>query len=388
MPYCYGELHFDLPPLDELLKFRIVVCTCVDAGLLISAGASNQSLHEYLPHKGFISEDEPLRSHWTHLLIDEAGQAIEPETDIPLLCVLDECEDPPQIVLCGDHNQLGPKTFLPELQLSFLERLATTIPLYCDHPQSRKFARSKASGIVSNSKETTLLEKTIPAFANLVQNYRSHPKMLMMPSAMFYNNTLIASGEKRVINSMLGCQMLPNPDCPIAFVGVNGTDTSHLGEAVSWRNELEADKVAEVIQRLLRSETDEDHKGFNVKVTDIGVIAPFREQVKHLRQVLRAKGFAGVNVGTVEVRNKFYETAVFSSDQSTYPFSLRRFIGLPRTRVQNCTHFYNSQPCQVLGSGCTPGPWLGPLQEAVQRRSDSSSGHDGYCWQSRVACAR
>ncbi|KAI9236727.1 MAG: hypothetical protein BYD32DRAFT_11800 [Podila humilis] len=322
MPYCYGELHFDLPPLDELLKFRIVVCTCVDAGLLISAGASNQSLHEYLPHKGFTSEDEPLRSHWTHLLIDEAGQAIEPETDIPLLCVLDECEDPPQIVLCGDHNQLGPKTFLPELQLSFLERLATTIPLYCDHPQSRKFARSKASAVVSNSKETALLEKTIPAFANLVQNYRSHPKMLMMPSAMFYNNTLIASGEKRVINSMLGCELLPNPDCPIAFVGVNGIDTSHLGEAVSWRNELEADKVAEVIQRLLRSETGGDDEGLNVKVTDIGVIAPFREQVKHLRQVLRAKGFAGVNVGTVEVRNKFTKLHCFYLANQFNPFSL------------------------------------------------------------------
>lgn len=303
MPYCYGELHFDLPPLDDLLKYRIVVCTCVDAGLLISAGASNQSLREYIPHKG-TTDDEPLRSHWTHLLIDEAGQAIEPETDIPLLCVLDECQDPPQIVLCGDHNQLGPKTFLPELQLSFLERLATTVSIYCDHPQSRKFARSKATGVVvNNSKETALLEKTIPAFANLVQNYRSHPKMLMMPSAMFYNNTLIASGEKRVINSMLGSALLPNPDCPIAFVGVNGTDTSHLGEAVSWRNELEAEKVAEIIQRLLRPETDEDDEiGFNVKVSDIGVIAPFREQVKHLRQVLRAKGFAGVNVGTVEVR--------------------------------------------------------------------------------------
>ncbi|KAG0329563.1 hypothetical protein BG000_012070 [Podila horticola] len=353
MPYCYGELHFDLPPLDDLLKYRIVVCTCVDAGLLISAGASNQSLREYIPHKG-TTDDEPLRSHWTHLLIDEAGQAIEPETDIPLLCVLDECQDPPQIVLCGDHNQLGPKTFLPELQLSFLERLATTVSIYCDHPQSRKFARSKATGVIANnSKETALLEKTIPAFANLVQNYRSHPKMLMMPSAMFYNNTLIASGEKRVINSMLGSALLPNPDCPIAFVGVNGTDTSHLGEAVSWRNELEADKVAEIIQRLLRPEIDEDDEiGFNVKVSDIGVIAPFREQVKHLRQVLRAKGFAGVNVGTVEdYQGQEYRVVLISTTRSRVKYldqDVRQGLGLVHFRKRFNVALTRAQAMMVI----------------------------------------
>ncbi|KAG0248786.1 hypothetical protein BG011_009917, partial [Mortierella polycephala] len=299
MPYCFGSVFFNVPPLDDLLRFRIVVSTCADVGLLISAGASNQSLREYLVHKGLANEDDPKRSHWTHLLIDEAAQAIEPETDIPLLCMFEETEAAPQIILCGDHQQLGPKTFLPELQTSFLERLITTEPLYRDHPESRQFTRPKPGTTVKKFKDMDRLEKTIPCFANLVQNYRCHPKMLMMPSVMFYNDTLVASADEDSVTSMLGCPVLPNPNCPIAFVGVKGVDASQMDEAVSWYNEAEAQKVVSMVESLCGPSRDSEDM-FQVKISDIGVIAPFREQVKHLRLLLRSKGFAGVKVGTVE----------------------------------------------------------------------------------------
>ncbi|KAG0368984.1 hypothetical protein BGZ54_000680, partial [Gamsiella multidivaricata] len=337
MPYCYGSVYFNMPPLDDLLRFRIVVCTCADAGLLISAGVSNQSLREYLAHKGLTNEGEQRRSHWTHLLIDEAAQAIEPETDIPLLCILEETEIPPQIVLCGDHQQLGPKTFLPELQMSFLERLITTEPLYRDHPQSRQFARPKGkigTQTVKN-KDTEYLEKTIPCFANLVQNYRCHPKMLMMPSTMFYNDTLLASADEAKINSMLGCPILPNPDCPIAFVGVHGVDASHIEEAVSWYNEEEAEKVASIIESLFAGSKEEDNP-FQVKMSDVGVIAPFREQVKLLRQVLRSRGYAGVNVGTVEdYQGQEYRIMFISTTRSRAKYldqDVRQGLGLVHFR--------------------------------------------------------
>jgi len=121
-----------------------------------------------------------------------------------------------------------------------------------------------------------------------------------MPSAMFYNDTLIASADESKVTSMLGCPILPNLDCPIAFVGVNGQDASHVEEAVSWYNMDEALQIESIVERLLqRADDDDDY--FNVKMSDIGVIAPFREQVKVLRQQLRAKGYSNVNVGTVEV---------------------------------------------------------------------------------------
>ncbi|KAI8595413.1 hypothetical protein EDD21DRAFT_391322 [Dissophora ornata] len=339
MPYCYGSDYFTMPPLDDLLRFRIVVCTCADAGLLISSGASNQSLREYLTHKGLANDGDPKRSHWTHLLIDEAAQAIEPETGIPLLCILEETEIPPQIVLCGDHQQLGPRTFLPELQMSFLERLITTEPLYSDHPQSRQFARPKAAAGTlpkkSKSKDMKYLEKTIPCFANLVQNYRCHPKMLMMPSAMFYNDTLVASADEAKITSMLGCPILPNPECPITFVGVNGVDASHVEEAVSWYNQEEAEKVASLIESLFTHSKEEDDP-FKVKMSEIGVIAPFREQVKVLRQLLRSRGYASVNVGTVEdYQGQEYRIMFISTTRSRAKYldqDVRQGLGLVHFR--------------------------------------------------------
>ncbi|KAF9316022.1 hypothetical protein BGZ91_005644, partial [Linnemannia elongata] len=353
MPYCFGSVYFNMPPLDDLLRFRIVVCTCADAGMLISAGASNQSLREYLAHKGLTNDGDQSRSHWTHLLIDEAAQAIEPETDIPLLCILEETEVAPQVVLCGDHQQLGPKTFLPELQLSFLERLITTEPLYRDHPLNRQFSRRKAPFPAGDrrSKDMELLGKTIPCFANLVQNYRCHPKMLMMPSAMFYNDTLVASADDATIMSMLGSPILPNPECPIAFVGVNGLDASQVDEAVSWYNEAEAEKVASIIESLLTLSKDEGDT-FKVKTSHIGVIAPFREQVKLLRQMLRSRGYAGVNVGTVEdYQGQEYRIMLISTTRSRAKYldqDVRQGLGLVHFRKRFNVALTRAQAMMVI----------------------------------------
>ncbi|KAF9118438.1 hypothetical protein BGW39_001171 [Mortierella sp. 14UC] len=353
MPYCFGSVYFNMPPLDDLLCFRIVVCTCADAGMLISAGASNQSLREYLAHKGLTNDRDQSRSHWTHLLIDEAAQAIEPETDIPLLCILEEVEAAPQIVLCGDHQQLGPKTFLPELQLSFLERLITTEPLYRDHPLNRQYSRRKAALAAGGkrSKDMESLGKTIPCFANLVQNYRCHPKMLMMPSAMFYNDTLVASADDAMITSMLGSPILPNPECPIAFVGVNGLDASQVDEAVSWYNEAEAEKVASIIESLLAHSKDESD-AFLVKTSDIGVIAPFREQVKLLRQMLRSRGYAGVNVGTVEdYQGQEYRIMLVSTTRSRAKYldqDVRQGLGLVHFRKRFNIALTRAQAMMVI----------------------------------------
>ncbi|KAF9969704.1 hypothetical protein BGZ73_007807 [Actinomortierella ambigua] len=311
MLYCFGSSYFELPPLEDLLKFRVVVCTCMDATMLISGGASNISIREYYSGRPETAKKPEDRSHWTHLFIDEAGQAIEPETDIPLLCIMDEAITAAQVILCGDHQQLGPKTYLPELQYSYLERLMTTVPLYRDHPQSRNLLANKASSALPaaaqqrqqakrNSRDVLQLASTIPCFTNLVQNYRSHPKMLMMPSHLFYNDTLVASADTAQTHALLGHDILPNPDCPIVFIGVKGVDRSSLTEAISWRNDEEAEMVLQAIERLLHRAPDDNYTGPRVSEADIGVIAPFREQVKAIRQVLRMNKLSSVNVGTVE----------------------------------------------------------------------------------------
>lgn len=59
LPHC-----LDVDSADTAAHYRVVVCTCVTAGLLYSLGLSV--------------------GHFTHVFVDEAGQATEPECLIPL----------------------------------------------------------------------------------------------------------------------------------------------------------------------------------------------------------------------------------------------------------------------------------------------------------------
>jgi hypothetical protein len=70
------EDKFALPSWKTLFKYRVVVCSCLDANILVGAQFTNRTLmameeevtanyHPNRPQKYII---EP---HWTHLLIDE-----------------------------------------------------------------------------------------------------------------------------------------------------------------------------------------------------------------------------------------------------------------------------------------------------------------------------
>ncbi|KAK7039176.1 adenylosuccinase ade13 [Paramarasmius palmivorus] len=183
-------------------------------------------------------------THWTHLLIDEAAQGSEPELSIPISVVYAQPSEPepqagvngsnahapspplgyhplsstPQLVLCGDPNQrfadafdllVGPIISSDEarnhdLDVSLLERLFER-PLYSEHPE----ARAKIGhGYHVNT-------GPFKPFVNLVKNYRSHPAILMPPSAMFYNDTL----EPYAANGLISWTGLPNPTFPLKFIG-------------------------------------------------------------------------------------------------------------------------------------------------------------------------
>ncbi len=80
-----GNLTFTMPVLEDVLKHRVVVCTCVSAGALAGLGVKP--------------------GHFGWIFIDEAGQATEPDTMIPIKGLTDNQTN---VILAGDSKQLGP----------------------------------------------------------------------------------------------------------------------------------------------------------------------------------------------------------------------------------------------------------------------------------------
>ena len=106
-PYTFTQAngHFGVPPMDRLKSFRVIVSTCVSASVFSGIGMA--------------------RGHFTHIFIDEAGQATEPEIFVSLKMLADSKTN---VILSGDPKQLGPvirSGIARELGLekSYLERL-------------------------------------------------------------------------------------------------------------------------------------------------------------------------------------------------------------------------------------------------------------------------
>ena len=111
LPFTYrtqseeGLELFGVPPLAILRRYKVVVVTCISAPVLHGVG---------LP-----------RGHFSHIFIDEAGQATESESmaSIKLLS-----NNNTNVILSGDPMQLGPIIRSPvarflKFDLSYLERM-------------------------------------------------------------------------------------------------------------------------------------------------------------------------------------------------------------------------------------------------------------------------
>ncbi|KAH7877744.1 P-loop containing nucleoside triphosphate hydrolase protein [Lentinula edodes] len=272
---------FAIPTWKMLMSYKVVVTSCLDANILVDAACTNIVLCALEEH--VVSSLHPHRKikyrivpHWTHLLIDEAGQGSGPELLVPISVVLPrhELSAPnrttsfdyhwlsivPQLILCGDINQLGPiitsqqaRTY--ELDISLLKRLFNR-PLYVEHTETRGFVHNDLSVSLSYV---------------ISKNYRSHPAILMPPSAMFYNDSLEACASNGMISR----------------AGL------YVDERATWFNIGEIDGIVGVISSLM----SEAAKSISpLQADEIGVMAPWREQVWKIRERLRQAGLSRVDV--------------------------------------------------------------------------------------------
>ncbi|XP_063786067.1 RNA helicase Mov10l1 [Pseudophryne corroboree] len=252
-PYCRaGE------DIHKASRFRVIISTCSSAGMFYQIG---------------------LRvGHFTHIFIDEAGQASEPECLIPLGLV---SEVTGQIILAGDPMQLGPViksriALAYGLNISLLERLMA-LPIYL---------RDEETYGACGNYNPLLITK-------LRKNYRSHVALLQLPSKLFYHKELEVCADPTVVNRLLRWDKLPKKGFPLIFHGVRGTEMRE-GSNPSWFNPSEAVQVMRYCCILAK------HVTTSVSAKDIGVITPYRKQGEKIRTLLRTVDLMDIKVGSVE----------------------------------------------------------------------------------------
>ena len=177
------------------------------------------------------------------VVIDEAGQALEPACWIPIL----KAE---KVVLAGDHFQLAP-----------------TI---------------KSSEAAMNGLSTTLLEKCVSLHPESVilleEQYRMNEAIMGYSSQIFYQNKLKANV------SVARHLVFPN-DAPLTFIDTAGCGFDEKLEGTSSTN---PDEAAFLFKHLTQYVTElTQSKSFKAEdFPSIAVISPYKEQIGLLKEQL------------------------------------------------------------------------------------------------------
>ncbi|KAG5453904.1 ATP-dependent helicase NAM7 [Clonorchis sinensis] len=206
---------------ELLVAADVVCCTCVTAG--------DQRLERLSFHS---------------VLIDESTQATEPECLIPLMV---GCR---QVVLVGDHCQLGPV-------------------ITCK--------KAANAGLTQSLFERFVLLGIRPM--RLQVQYRMHPALSAFPSNVFYEGSL-----QNGVTAEDRCKQIdfpwPNPDRPMFFYCTSGQEEIS-GNGVSYLNRTEAATVEKIVTKMLK---------IGVHPNTIGVITPYEGQRAYLAHYLHYSG--------------------------------------------------------------------------------------------------
>ncbi|XP_068146310.1 LOW QUALITY PROTEIN: probable RNA helicase armi [Drosophila tropicalis] len=246
--------------MNFLGNHRVTISTCTTLGNFLQVGFK--------------------RGHFTHILIDEAGQCTESETIVPVVLL---SKQPNQVILAGDPNQLqsiitNPVAKQLGFDISFLERVVKHNP-YC-----KDLIRFPSS----SGHNPCLLTK-------LLYNYRALPSIMNVYSRLFYENELIPMiSDKDSPQAKLLTKLQPifsndlemPPAHGVIFYGVIGENVQER-DSPSWFNASEAQEIFLTTLSLYRRDISPDQ---------IGIITPYTKQVKTIRNM-----FAGVEVSIPKI---------------------------------------------------------------------------------------
>lgn len=244
-----------------------------------------------------------------YVFIDEAGQALEPPTWIPII----KAE---KVILAGDHCQLPPTV------------------------KSKEAARM---GL-----DETLMEKVVnrqgPEITSLLQvQYRMHEKIMGFSSSYFYGGKLEA--DQSVKEKTIWALGPGNDNFPMIWVDTAGTgfEEKFHPENSGLSNVEEGALVIRHLDQWLEIAKNQVFKKWDE--LSIAIISPYREQVEWLKKeviTVQQKHKVQIKVGTVDgfqgqEADVVYISLVRSNDRQEIGFlrDIRRMnVAITRARMR------------------------------------------------------
>ncbi|XP_058800615.1 probable helicase with zinc finger domain [Phymastichus coffea] len=248
--YCPSDRHFNFrdPTNEDLAECGLVISTLATSSCLMAL--------DYSP---------------THIIIDEAAQALECEA----LSCLALANERTRLVLAGDQMQLAPE-------------------VYSDLARERNLGMSLLERIHLN------YEPNHPCRIQLCTNYRAHKDIVNLTSDLFYLGKIEP-----------GASLPSHPKLsPLTFYACEG-NVMQGSNSTGYYNAVEAAEIAERVSDLRRHWPADSWGPFGEG--SIGVLAHYAEQVLLIRGELRKRRLFNVSVERVlNVQGKQF-TAVFIS---------------------------------------------------------------------------
>ncbi|XP_036395751.1 probable helicase with zinc finger domain [Megalops cyprinoides] len=252
--YCLissTQFTFQMPEKEDIIKHRVVVVTL----------STSQYLCQLDLEPGLFS----------HILLDEAAQAMECETIMPFALASKST----RIVLAGDHMQLSPFVYSEfarerNLHVSLLDRL------YEHYPAE------------------------YPCRILLCENYRSHEAIINYTSELFYDGKLMASGKQPSHKDFY----------PLTFFTARGEDVQEKNSTAYYNNA----EVFEIVERVEEMRKKWPVAWGKLDEGSIGVVSPYADQVFRIRAELRKKRMSEVSVERVlNVQGKQFRVLFLST---------------------------------------------------------------------------
>ncbi|PGH13544.1 hypothetical protein AJ80_06294 [Polytolypa hystricis UAMH7299] len=207
---------------EILANADVICCTCVGAG-----------------------DPRLAKFKFRTVLIDESTQSAEPECMIPLVL---GCK---QVVLVGDHQQLGPVIM------------------------NKKAAKA---GLNQSLFERLVILGTPPIRLNV--QYRMHPCLSRFPSNMFYDGSLqngVTEADRLLKDVDFPWPVANNP--MMFWSNLGNEEISASG--TSYLNRTESANVEKIVTRFFKA---------GVKPSGIGIITPYEGQRSYIVSSMQASG--------------------------------------------------------------------------------------------------